>query len=116
MPARRLRAPHIGSLIHLTGMLGCVVLGCGLAALGFALVLDVLSLRELLAQYGPGPFERVAMAARAHLEHGGAQAGELLTGLAGLFLVIGGGRGLTVARRSFSYRVAARPTSAHPPY
>ena len=99
VPIQRPHAPRVGVVIHVTGLLGCVALGCGLAALGFALVLDVLSLRELLAQYGPGPFEQLATAAHKHLEHGGAQAGELLTGLAGLFLVICGARGLTVVRR-----------------
>ena len=98
-PTRCLRTPNVWSCIHVSGLLGCVVLGCVLAALGFALVLDVLSLRALLAQYGPGSSEQIAMAARAHLEHGGAQAGELLTGLAGLFLVICGARGFTVVRR-----------------
>lgn len=98
-PTRSGRISRLWSLIHVTGLLGFVVLGCALAVLGFALVLDVLSLRELLVQYGPGSLGRLTMAARARMEHPGAQAGELATGLTGLIFVVLGAYGLITARR-----------------
>jgi hypothetical protein len=93
------RVLSLGSRLHLAGMLSFLPCGCALAALGFALVLDLLSLRELLAQYGPRPLGHLATIARAQLEHPGAQAGELAAGLAGLMLVIVAVRGLGLLRR-----------------
>ncbi|MGE3908140.1 MAG: hypothetical protein AB7K36_02225 [Chloroflexota bacterium] len=100
-----------GTRHRLTGMLGVLMLavGCGLAALGFALVLDVLSLRELLAQYGPRPIGQLAIVVRAQMHHPGAQVGELLAGLTGLLLAGCGARGLSLLRRASVSRKAGLP-------
>lgn len=76
-----------------------VVLGCSVAALGVALVLDLLSLRELSARIGPAPIERLIVVARSQVHHTGAQWGELVAALAGALLAILAARLLAPARR-----------------
>ncbi len=65
-----------------------VVVGVGLAILGFLLVADRLSLRALLAETGPAVAWHVALATRAAIDHSGAQAAELAAGLSGVALVV----------------------------
>jgi hypothetical protein len=55
-----------------------------LAVFGFLLAMDRLSLRELLAETGPAPAQRLALVIHAAIEHPGAQVAELALGLLGL--------------------------------
>jgi hypothetical protein len=87
----RMCLDHLGSWRRSFSAVGVAILigvGVGMALVGFALVLDVLSLREILADYGPSLLWRLTLAARDRVEHDGAQWAELATGLAGLALVL----------------------------
>jgi hypothetical protein len=64
------------------------LLGAFLAVFGFLLVMDRLSLRELLAETGPAPAERLVLGIHAAIEHPGAQVAELAACVLGVAFVV----------------------------
>ena len=64
------------------------LLGALLAVFGFLLVLDRLSLRELLAETGPAPAQRLVLGIHATIEHPGAQVAELAACVLGVTFVL----------------------------
>jgi hypothetical protein len=78
------------------------VAGAMLAILGFMLVMDRLSLRGLLAETGPEPAWRLAMALRAGISHPDAQIAEFAAALVGVVFVVLSIRTLRTLRRRTS--------------
>jgi hypothetical protein len=73
----------VGGVVPVIRML----IGGGVAMFGFLLVMDQLSLRDLLGETGPAPALRLARAIHAVVEHPGAQVAELTIGLIGLMYI-----------------------------
>jgi len=82
--------PQVAASGRVAGVLAVVraIVGALLAILGFMLVLDRLSLRDLLAETGPEPAWRLTLAMRAAISHPGAQMAELAVGLVGMAVVV----------------------------
>jgi hypothetical protein len=87
------RAPAAGH-VAVTLVLISVVAGASLAVLGFLMATDRLSLRALLAGTGPASVWQMTLAIHAEIQHSGAQAAEIASGLLGLVIIAMSIRGL----------------------
>jgi hypothetical protein len=82
---------RIGSMLsgkQVVAYLAIAAIGLFLAALGSALMLDLLSFRAVLASLGAWRLLRLAVRAHVALQHSGAQVIETLAGGAGLAMLV----------------------------